>query len=134
MDEAASRRIVERFWRAMNSNDWQVAGLLLHDDFVLDWPQSGERIRGRENFAAVNGNYPAAGPWRFTVNRVVGDEEGAASDVAVTDGAVEARVVSFFAMRDGLIWRVTEFWPEPFAAAGWRAAWVEQVGRSGAAG
>ncbi|BDG08640.1 nuclear transport factor 2 family protein [Anaeromyxobacter paludicola] len=64
----SNRELVERFWRAMNSNDWQAAGRLLHDGYVLEWPQSGERVRGRENFAAINANYPAAAAWRFTVN------------------------------------------------------------------
>jgi hypothetical protein len=109
----------------MNTNDWRAVGALLHDDYVLVWPQSGERIRGRENFIAVNARYPAAGVWRFTVHRVIADEIGAATDVAVTDGARTDRAVTFFEFRDDLIWRMTEFWPEPFEAAAWRAGWVE---------
>ena len=110
----------------MNTNDWRAVGALLHDDFVLIWPQSGERIRGRDNFIEVNGHYPAFGDWRFTVHRVIADETGAASDVGVTDGERTDRVVSFFEFRNDLIWRVTEFWPEPFEAAAWRAKWVER--------
>jgi hypothetical protein len=109
----------------MNTNDWPAVSALLHDDYVLIWPQSGERIRGRENFIAVNAHYPAAGVWRFTVHRVIADEAGAVTDVAVTDGARTDRVVTFFEFRGDLIWRMTEFWPEPFEAAAWRARWVE---------
>jgi ketosteroid isomerase-like protein len=126
MDEGTARALVERFWRAMGTNDWSAAGALLHDDFVLEWPQSGERLRGRESFVAVNAHYPAAGPWRFTVHRVVAEADRAVSDVGVTDGAVVARAVSFFELRDGLVWRMTEFWPDPFPPAGWRARWVER--------
>jgi ketosteroid isomerase-like protein len=122
-----NRELVERFWRAMNTNDWQAVGALLHDDYTLDWPQSGERIRGRDHFAAVNAHYPAAGRWRFTPNRVVADASGAASDVTVTDGVRSDRALSFFAFRDGRIWRMTEYWPEPFAAPAWRARWVEPM-------
>ena len=127
MSGETSRRVVERYWRIMNENDWRGAGRLMHDEFVLEWPQSGERIRGRENFAAVNQHYPAAGRWRFGVRRIVADEQGAASDVTVTDGAVEARAVSFFEICDGLIWRMTEYWPDPFEAAAWWARWVERT-------
>ena len=127
MPGATTREVVERFWRTMNENDWRAAGRLLHDDYVLDWPQSGERIRGRDNFVAVNAHYPAAGRWRFTVRRLVADGQGAASDVTVTDGALTARAVSFFEVRDGLIWRVTEYWPDPFEPAAWRARWVERM-------
>lgn len=123
----ANRRIVERFWQAMNTNDWEAVARLLHDDYVLEWPQSGECIRGRANFVAVNAHYPAAGRWRFTVGRIVADERGAASDTQVTDGARVDRALSFFEPRDGLIWRVTEYWPEPFEAAAWRAQWVERM-------
>jgi ketosteroid isomerase-like protein len=119
------RNAVERYWRTMNTNDWRAVGALLHDDFVLIWPQSGEHIRGRENFIAVNAGYPAAGVWRFTVHHVVADETGAATDVTVTDGARNDRAITFFEFRDDLIWRMTEFWPDPFEAAAWRAEWVE---------
>lgn len=125
MTEQTSRDLVERYWQTMNTNDWHAVGALLHDDFLLIWPQSGERIRGRANFGAMNAQYPAAGVWRFTVNRLVADEGGAATDVTVTDGARSDRAVTFFELRDGLIWRMTEYWPDPFEAAAWRAHLVE---------
>jgi hypothetical protein len=121
-----TRQLIERFWRLMNTNDWHAVGAVLHDDYLLTWPQSGERIRGREHFIAVNAHYPAAGAWRFTVRHLVAEDALAVSDVAVTDGALNAEVISFFAMRDGLIWRVTEYWPDPFEPAPWRAQWVER--------
>lgn len=125
MGTSESRETVERFWEAMNRNEWRAAAACLHEECVVEWPQSSERIRGRESFVAVNARYPAAGPWRFTVHRLVADEHGVASDVGVTDGATSARAVSFFEVRDRLIRRVVEFWPEPFPPAAWRAAFVE---------
>ena len=128
MTPAEQRRIVEQFWAAMQANDWVAAGALLHDDYTLDWPQSGERIRGRQNFTAVNANYPAAGPWRFTIHRIVADEGCVVSDVGVTDGAVSARAVTFSTLRDGKILHQTEFWPDPFDAPTWRTRWIERIG------
>ena len=127
MQNMTPRSLVEQFWQAMNTNEWDAVGALLHDDYTLDWPQSGERIRGRANFAAVNAHYPAAGPWRFTVERLIADEREAASVVAVTAPEVSATVVSFFEVRDGRIWRMQEYWPDPYAAAAWRAQWVELI-------
>lgn len=123
------RQVVERYWRAMNTNDWRAASELLHDDYVLDYPQSGERFRGRERFIALNAEYPAAGPWRFGVHRIVAGEreQEAVSDVIVTAPSVTARVVSFFELRDGMIWRMVEFWPDPFEAAAWRAPLAEPI-------
>jgi ketosteroid isomerase-like protein len=61
----------------------------------------------------MNAEYPAHGPWRFTVNRIVGGESEAVSDVAVGDGVQSARAVSFFSVADGKITRLVEFWPQP---------------------
>jgi len=127
MDQSASRRVVEHFWAAMQSNDFRAAGDLLHDDFVLDWPQSGERIRGRDNFVAVNEQYPAAGRWRFEVQRLVADAGMVATDVTVTDGVQVARAITFSELRDARIARQTEYWPDPFEAAAWRGQWVERI-------
>lgn len=121
------RRAIEEFWETMETNDFRAAGELLHDDFLLEWPQTKERIRGRDNFAAVNSNYPAAGRWHFTINRLVADENTGVTDVTVTDGARVDRAITFFELRDGRIWRLTEYWPEPDEAPAWRSRWVEST-------
>jgi hypothetical protein len=89
-----NRAVVLALWSAFDAFDFEGAGALLSDDFVCEWPQSGERIRGRDNFVAVNAHYP--GKWRCTVGRVVD-----AGDVIVTEtrlhcGDETARAVSFF--------------------------------------
>jgi ketosteroid isomerase-like protein len=120
-----AKQLVARFWAAMHANDFAGAGELLHDDYQLDWPQSGEVIRGRTNFVAVNAHYPAAGPWRVTVDRLLAEGDQVASQVTVTDGAVVATALTFSTVRDGRIWRQTEYWPDPFPPPAWRALWVE---------
>jgi ketosteroid isomerase-like protein len=124
----SSRNIVVQFWQAMQSNDFRAAAEWLHDDYVLDWPQSGERVRGRANFAAINEHYPAAGRWQFTINRLVAEGDQAVSDVTVTDGQIVARAITFSTVRDGKIVHQAEYWPDPFEAPAWRAGWVESVG------
>ncbi len=109
-----SREVVERFWAAMSSNDFRGAGDLLHDEYLLEWPQSGERIRGRENFVAINEQYPAAGRWQFEVHRIVAESEWVVTDVSVTDGVLAGRTITFSAVRDGRIVRQIEYWPDPF--------------------
>ena len=121
------KRIIEAFWAAMETNDFYAAAQHLHDDFILEWPQSGERIRGRDNFAELNTAYPAAGIWRFWINQVVADDDVVVTDVSVTDGKRTDRVITFSTIRDGKIWKQVEFWPEPFEAPGWRTQWVERI-------
>jgi len=118
---------VREFWRLMATNDFFAVAQVLAPGFVLEWPQSNERIRGAENFAQMNSEYPAHGPWRFTVNRLVDGQGEAVSDVSVTDGVQSARALSFFTVEDGLITRLVEFWPEPYAALANRAHLVEPI-------
>ena len=119
--------VVQQFWRLMASNNFQSVGAVLADDYVLEWPQSKERIRGRANFAAMNEEYPAHGPWRFAINRVLGNESEVVTDVSVTDGVQHARVISFFTVEDGKITRQVEFWPENYPAPQNRKHLVEAM-------
>jgi ketosteroid isomerase-like protein len=118
---------VREFWRLMATNDFDSVGAVLSPEFVLEWPQSKERIRGAERFARMNEEYPAHGPWRFTLHRVVGTETEVVSDVSVTDGVQSARPISFFTVVQGKITRLVEFWPEPYAAPESRAHLVESM-------
>ena len=122
-----SKQIVEQFWKTMGDNDFYAVTELLHDDFTLEWHQSGERIRGRENFAKINTAYPAEGKWRFTINSIVAEGDVVVTDVSVTDGVRQDRVITFSTLRDGKIWKQVEFWPDPFEAPAWRAQWVEKI-------
>jgi len=120
--------LVQEFWSLMATNDFRSVGSLLADDFTLDWPQSGERIRGRDNYAAMNEQYPTTtGRWTFNVNKLVGNDDEAVSDVSVSDGVQNARAISFFAIREEKIVRMVEFWPEPFAALENRKHLVEKI-------
>ena len=121
-----NKQILETFWATMATNDFHAAGLL-HDDYTLEWPQSGERIRGREHFALINTHYPAEGLWRFTIHSMVTDNDVVVTDVSVTDGKRQDRAITFSTIRDGKIWMQKEFWPEPFEAPAWRAGWVEKI-------
>jgi ketosteroid isomerase-like protein len=127
MSSSSAAAVVREFWRLMASNDFESVASVLAPDFVLEWPQSKERLRGAERFAQMNREYPAHGAWRFTVNRVVGSDSEAVSDVDVTDGVQSGRAISFFTLSNGRITRIVEFWPEPYAAAPNRAHLVEPM-------
>ena len=121
-----SKKVVEGFWAAMQTNDFKAAGEFLHDEYVLEWPQSGERIRGRANFVAINEHYPAHGRWEFTIQHIFAEGNEVVSDVSVTDGVFKGRAITFSTVRAGRILHQTEFWPDPFEPATWRAEWVEK--------
>ena len=59
----------------------------------------------------MNQEYPANGPWRFSINRLIGGETEAVSDVTVSDGVRTDRAISFFTVARGKVTRIV--WPEP---------------------
>lgn len=126
MNKSATE-LVKEFWETMQTNDFRAAGKLLSDDYVAEWPQSNERIRGRDNFAAINEEYPAHGHWNFVINTIVGNETEAVSDVSFTDGVQSARVISFTTIKDGKICKQVEFWPENYPAPENRKHLVEPI-------
>ncbi len=123
----SATELVREFWETMQTNDFRAASELLSDDYVLEWPQSNERIRGRDNFSAINEQYPAHGRWNFVLIRVVGNEHEAVSDVSITDGVQSARVISFTTVKDGKISKQLEFWPENYPAPENRKHLVEPI-------
>lgn len=119
-------QVVRRFWQVMGSNDFHAASLCLTGDYRLHWPQSGEVLEGRANFAAVNAAYPANGVWTFDLRRIVGDGVQIVTEVGVSDGVVQSRALTFHTVRGELIAFQREFWPEPFEAPEWRKPWVRR--------
>jgi len=62
------RAALDQHWAASDGNDFETEHLMYHDDAVLEYPQSGERTRGRRNIqnqrASLRSNKPAATAWR----------------------------------------------------------------------
>ena len=99
---------------------------LRHEDFVADMPQSGERIRGRENMRAMQQAFPPDRAPTFRVRRITG--AGAVWTVEATGdyGGEIYLVVVIFEFRDGKITRETRYYPQPFEPPEWRSQWVER--------
>jgi ketosteroid isomerase-like protein len=119
--------LVHEFWRLMATNDFHAVKAVLAPDLVVEWPQSSERIRGPENFARMNAEYPTQGRWTFRINRIVADGDEIVTQVSVSDGTQSAEPISFFTVREGKITRVVEYWPDPFPAAANRSHLVERM-------
>jgi ketosteroid isomerase-like protein len=126
MTEQHNRKVVERFWTFFDQEDYRKAGELVHDDYIADWPQSGERIRGRENLVALNEHYP--GSWRITIRRIIVEGDRAASDVVLTYRDQAVSCASFFEFKGGKIIHQVDYWADPMEAQSWRKAWVEPIG------
>lgn len=121
-------RVAERFWSLMSTNDFGRLAEVLDEAVVVDWPLTRERIHGSANFIRVQQEYPAEGPWRFTVHRLFGEETRAVSDVSVTDGVAGARVISFFEVGNDRITAMIEYWPDEYEPPAGREHLVERYG------
>ncbi|MFN9970437.1 MAG: nuclear transport factor 2 family protein, partial [Phycisphaerae bacterium] len=67
----SAESVVREFWRLMATNEFRSVGQVLAPGFVMEWPQTNERIRGADNYARMNAEYPTTGHWRFRINRLV---------------------------------------------------------------
>jgi ketosteroid isomerase-like protein len=123
--EERNRQVVLGLWRAFDARDWDAASASLHEDVVVDWPVSAERIRGRENVLGVNRHYP--GDWTISVRRTVAEGDEVVTHVAVRLGGQTHHALSFYRLRDGRIASAVEWWPEPYEPPAGRERWVEPL-------
>jgi len=145
----SNREAVDRWFRAFNAKQFHELAAILADvadaEVIQDWPQSGERIRRRENILALLENYPglpdasvhavrgAEDKWVLTPSwtplRITGtgDHYTVEGRVAYPNGEVW-NFVDVLEFRNGKVVKLTEYFAPPFPAAEWRARWVEKIG------
>jgi hypothetical protein len=126
VSEAANRETVERVIQALNTRDLELFHAQFHDDSVLEYMQSGERIVGAENRRGVYGAFPGLPTVTPREIRVSGDLAVVEANLDYGDGT-PWQAVFIFQLRDGKIARETAYWPQPFEPADWRAQWVERI-------
>jgi ketosteroid isomerase-like protein len=123
----ASETLVREFWRLMGTNDFRSVTSVLSHSFVMEWPQSRERIIGRIAYAKMNEEYPAKGPWRFVIGELVASEDTVVTTTAITDGHAKAIAVSFFTVKNGKITKLVEYWPQPYEPPSGRGHLIERM-------
>ncbi|MFV0292203.1 MAG: nuclear transport factor 2 family protein [Paracoccus sp. (in: a-proteobacteria)] len=123
-----STDIVRGFWETMRSNDYaRAAKDWLAPEFVGLWPQSGEVIRGRVEFAKVNAAFPGRGHWTFEEVSLIAEGSRVVTDMRVTNPLLEvtARALTFHDITESLICRQTEYWPDQYEVPAWRKGVLE---------
>jgi limonene-1,2-epoxide hydrolase len=146
--EASPRAVVEAFVRAIEAKDFAAQGALVTDDFVDEMPQSGERIRGRDNARAIAEQYPGGvGTLEPSAGRIIGADDRwvmtptfsilrieGSGDTYTYTGTVHYpatgevwHIVVIAVVRQGKIARTTSFYAPKFEAPAWRAPFVEPL-------
>jgi hypothetical protein len=123
MSDADVRAALTRHWKASDANDFDTEHDIYRADAVLEYPQSGERIRGRSNIQASRAAQP--NDKRFTVRRVVGGGDLWISELVLTYDEQPYYVVSIMEFEAGQVTRETQYFGEPFEPGPSRAQWVE---------
>ena len=109
----------------MAARDWDAFGTVLSEDLMYEMPQTRERISGRDKYLRFNREYPA--DWTCTVTRLIADRTTAAGSMNFTVGDQELVGLVYFELHDGLINRITDFWPEPYEPPRGREHLTERV-------
>ena len=119
-----SRAIAQRYFETMGARDWDGFSSVLAADVVYEMPQTAERITGREALVTFNREYP--GDWRLSLTRLLVDGEKAAGSMNFTVGEEEMVGLVYLELADGVIVRVTDFWPEAYEPPAGREHLTEQ--------
>ncbi|HEX4368351.1 MAG TPA: nuclear transport factor 2 family protein [Rhodopila sp.] len=126
MDDDKIRQALNRHWAASDTNDFETEHDIYREDALLEYPQSGEHIRGRQNIQASRTAQPNAK--RFTVRRIVGTGDLWVSEFIITYDGKPSYTVSIMEFLDGKVAHETQYFGDPFAPGPSRAHLVERMG------
>ena len=129
MSEQQNRDLLERHFEVYEHHDLNAYFALLDDkyvdDYVEEYQQSGERIRGKGNRRKIAENYPG-------LPNLTDHSYKMSGDLAVIEMTLEYEGNRHFSceiteFEDGKIKRTRAYFGEPFEAPEWRAQWVERM-------
>ena len=123
--DADIRARIQEHWEAAERGDIDAEHAIYAAGAVLDYPQSGERFRGRSRIQAQRGGHPAER--HFTILRIMGGGDLWVSECVITYGGVPTYSVSVMEFTDGLVTHETQYFADPFQAPPWRAALAEPM-------
>ncbi len=125
MEDREIRAALDLHWAASDANDFEVEHRIYRDDAMLEYPQSGERIRGRRNIQASRAAQP--NEKRFTVRRILGAADLWVTELVITYDGQPSYVVSIMELKEGKVSRETQYFGDAFEPGPSRAQWVERM-------
>jgi hypothetical protein len=123
--DAQTRAALEEHWRASERGDIEAEHAIYSVDAILDYPQSGERFRGRATVSAQRGGHPANR--HFTVLRIVGSGDLWVSECIITYDGVATNSVSIMEFAGANVVHETQYFANAFGAPEWRMALAEPI-------
>ena len=121
MDEPTVRAMLQQHFEYAGS-DPDLAHEMYHDDAVLEFPQSGERFVGVENFREWRSRYPA--PTSPELQEIRGADDLWVAELTISyDQGPTNFGVSVLEFRQDKIARESIYVSEGWEAPEWRAQW-----------
>jgi ketosteroid isomerase-like protein len=123
--EKQIRAALDQHWAASDANDFETEHRIYLEDAVLEYPQSGERTRGRSNIQNQRGNQPSNK--RFSIRRIIGSGELWVTEFILTYDGNPSYTVSVMEFKGDKVARETQYFADRFVAPAFRAKWVERM-------
>jgi hypothetical protein len=123
--DASTRARIQEHWDASERGDGDTEHAIYAADALLDYPQSGERFRGRAKIQAQRGGNPAER--HFRVLRIRGGGDLWVSECVITYDGAPTYSVSIMEFTDDLVSHETQYFADPFQAPPSRAAIAESI-------
>ncbi|WP_148687270.1 nuclear transport factor 2 family protein [Candidatus Nitrosocosmicus hydrocola] len=108
---------------------WKYTGIdidksheIYRDDVVVEFPQSGERISGKNNLYQLRKHYPAK--LGFKVLRTRGEGKFWVTEYIITYDGRPVNVVCIMEFIEDKIVHETLYFGDPFEPPRWRSQWV----------
>jgi ketosteroid isomerase-like protein len=125
MEDRDIRAALDHHWAASDANDFEEEHRIYREDAVLEYPQSGERIRGRKNIQLSRAAQP--NQKRFAIRRIAGTGDLWITEYVLTYDGQPSYTVSIMELADGKVARETQYFADAFEPGTSRAQWVEQM-------
>jgi ketosteroid isomerase-like protein len=125
MEHQEIRAALDRHWSASDVNDFEAEHDIYLEDAVLEYPQSGERIRGRQNIQNSRANQP--NKKRFAVRKIIGSGELWITEFILTYDGKPSYTVSIMEFSGEKVARETQYFADPFEPGPSRSQWVERM-------
>jgi ketosteroid isomerase-like protein len=123
--EKKIRVALDQHWAASDANDFETEHRIYLEDAVLEYPQSGERTRGRSNIQNQRASQPSKK--RFSIRRIIGRGELWVTEFILTYDGKPSYTVSIMEFKGDKVARETQYFADPFVAPAFRAQWVERM-------
>ena len=100
------RAALDQHWAASDANDFETEHRIYREDAVLEYPQSGERTRGRANIQGQRASQPSKK--RFAVRRIIGSGDLWITEFILRYDGKPSYTVSIMEFRDEKVARETQ--------------------------